>query len=135
MSLISKEAAKILPIVFPSLCSDSKIQWNKTIHGLMYNALKLFVEMNRNLFDDGTQQFKAEKLKEKLKMKEREAWVKIENLAKANPQAQKGPKKDRAASGPPPPRKAWKLTAEPMTWSCRVALALGRWPTWLLLVL
>ncbi|XP_009577041.1 PREDICTED: serine/threonine-protein phosphatase 2A 56 kDa regulatory subunit gamma isoform-like [Fulmarus glacialis] len=45
------------------------------------------MEMNQKLFDDCTQQFKAEKLKEKLKLKEREeAWVKIENLAKSNPQ-------------------------------------------------
>ncbi|XP_036119446.1 serine/threonine-protein phosphatase 2A 56 kDa regulatory subunit gamma isoform isoform X4 [Molossus molossus] len=97
MSLISDNAAKILPIMFPSLYRNSKTHWNKTIHGLIYNALKLFMEMNQKLFDDCTQQFKAEKLKEKLKMKEREeAWVKIENLAKANPQAQKDLKKDRA---------------------------------------
>ncbi|XP_005222208.1 serine/threonine-protein phosphatase 2A 56 kDa regulatory subunit gamma isoform isoform X6 [Bos indicus] len=96
MSLISDNAAKILPIMFPSLYRNSKTHWNKTIHGLIYNALKLFMEMNQKLFDDCTQQFKAEKLKEKLKMKEREeAWVKIENLAKANPQAQKDPKKER----------------------------------------
>lgn len=90
MSLISDNAAKILPIMFPSLYRNSKTHWNKTIHGLIYNALKLFMEMNQKLFDDCTQQFKAEKLKEKLKMKEREeAWVKIENLAKANPQVLK----------------------------------------------
>ncbi|XP_062974130.1 serine/threonine-protein phosphatase 2A 56 kDa regulatory subunit gamma isoform isoform X2 [Elgaria multicarinata webbii] len=87
MSLISDNAAKILPIMFPSLYRNSKTHWNKTIHGLIYNALKLFMEMNQKLFDDCTQQFKAEKLKEKLKVKEREeAWVKIENLAKSNPQ-------------------------------------------------
>ncbi|XP_042322360.1 serine/threonine-protein phosphatase 2A 56 kDa regulatory subunit gamma isoform isoform X2 [Sceloporus undulatus] len=87
MSLISDNAAKILPIMFPSLYRNSKTHWNKTIHGLIYNALKLFMEMNQKLFDDCTQQFKAEKIKEKLKMKEREeAWVKIENLAKSNPQ-------------------------------------------------
>ncbi|XP_032995480.1 serine/threonine-protein phosphatase 2A 56 kDa regulatory subunit gamma isoform isoform X4 [Lacerta agilis] len=96
MSLISDNAAKILPIMFPSLYRNSKTHWNKTIHGLIYNALKLFMEMNQKLFDDCTQQFKAEKVKEKLKMKEREeAWVKIENLAKSNPQAQKEQKKDR----------------------------------------
>ncbi|XP_058147549.1 serine/threonine-protein phosphatase 2A 56 kDa regulatory subunit gamma isoform isoform X2 [Dasypus novemcinctus] len=96
MSLISDNAARILPIMFPSLYRNSKTHWNKTIHGLIYNALKLFMEMNQKLFDDCTQQFKAEKLKEKLKMKEREeAWVKIENLAKANPQAPKDQKKDR----------------------------------------
>ncbi|XP_043930481.1 serine/threonine-protein phosphatase 2A 56 kDa regulatory subunit gamma isoform isoform X2 [Protopterus annectens] len=87
MSLISDNAAKILPIMFPSLYRNSKTHWNKTIHGLIYNALKLFMEMNQKLFDDCTQQFKAEKQKEKLKLKEREeAWIKIENLAKSNPQ-------------------------------------------------
>uniref|UniRef100_A0A2I2ZFP0 Serine/threonine-protein phosphatase 2A 56 kDa regulatory subunit n=1 Tax=Gorilla gorilla gorilla TaxID=9595 RepID=A0A2I2ZFP0_GORGO len=111
MSLISDNAAKILPIMFPSLYRNSKTHWNKTIHGLIYNALKLFMEMNQKLFDDCTQQFKAEKLKEKLKMKEREeAWVKIENLAKANPQAQKDPKKDR-----PLARRKSELPQDPHT--------------------
>uniref|UniRef100_A0A8C6LE12 Serine/threonine protein phosphatase 2A regulatory subunit n=1 Tax=Nothobranchius furzeri TaxID=105023 RepID=A0A8C6LE12_NOTFU len=87
MSLISDNAAKILPIMFPALYRNSKTHWNKTIHGLIYNALKLFMEMNQKLFDDCTQQFKAEKNKEKAKSKEREeAWSKIENLAKSNPQ-------------------------------------------------
>uniref|UniRef100_A0A8C6UNW8 Serine/threonine protein phosphatase 2A regulatory subunit n=1 Tax=Neogobius melanostomus TaxID=47308 RepID=A0A8C6UNW8_9GOBI len=87
MSLISDNAAKILPIMFPALYRNSKTHWNKTIHGLIYNALKLFMEMNQKLFDDCTQQFKAEKSKEKAKWKEREdAWLKIENLAKSNPQ-------------------------------------------------
>uniref|UniRef100_A0A8C8CZN6 Serine/threonine protein phosphatase 2A regulatory subunit n=1 Tax=Oncorhynchus tshawytscha TaxID=74940 RepID=A0A8C8CZN6_ONCTS len=87
MSLISDNAARILPIMFPSLYLNSKTHWNKTIHGLIYNALKLFMEMNQKLFDDCTQQFRTEKNKEKAKWKEREeAWVKIENLAKSNPQ-------------------------------------------------
>uniref|UniRef100_A0AAR2M3F3 Serine/threonine protein phosphatase 2A regulatory subunit n=1 Tax=Pygocentrus nattereri TaxID=42514 RepID=A0AAR2M3F3_PYGNA len=88
MSLISDNAARILPIMFPALYRNSKTHWNKTIHGLIYNALKLFMEMNQKLFDDCTQQFRAEKNKyEKLKWKEREeAWIKIENLAKSNPQ-------------------------------------------------
>uniref|UniRef100_A0A8C0EHH5 Protein phosphatase 2 regulatory subunit B'delta n=1 Tax=Bubo bubo TaxID=30461 RepID=A0A8C0EHH5_BUBBB len=61
MSLISDNAAKILPIMFPALYKNSKSHWNKTIHGLIYNALKLFMEMNQKLFDDCTQQYKAEK--------------------------------------------------------------------------
>uniref|UniRef100_H3D777 Serine/threonine protein phosphatase 2A regulatory subunit n=1 Tax=Tetraodon nigroviridis TaxID=99883 RepID=H3D777_TETNG len=87
MSLISDNAAKILPIMFPALYKNSKSHWNKTIHGLIYNALKLFMEMNQKLFDDCTQQYKAEKQKEKLKLKERdEVWHKIEELARQNPQ-------------------------------------------------
>uniref|UniRef100_A0A3B4GXU3 Protein phosphatase 2 regulatory subunit B'gamma n=1 Tax=Pundamilia nyererei TaxID=303518 RepID=A0A3B4GXU3_9CICH len=72
MSLISDNAAKILPIMFPALYRNSKTHWNKTIHGLIYNALKLFMEMNQKLFDDCTQQYRAEKNKEKAKSKERE---------------------------------------------------------------
>ncbi|XP_041736596.1 serine/threonine-protein phosphatase 2A 56 kDa regulatory subunit delta isoform [Coregonus clupeaformis] len=90
MSLISDNAAKILPIMFPALYKNSKSHWNKTIHGLIYNALKLFMEMNQKLFDDCTQQYKAEKQKEKYKLKEREeVWHKIEELAKHNPQVTK----------------------------------------------
>uniref|UniRef100_A0A4W5N486 Serine/threonine protein phosphatase 2A regulatory subunit n=1 Tax=Hucho hucho TaxID=62062 RepID=A0A4W5N486_9TELE len=97
MSLISDNAAKILPIMFPALYRNSKTHWNKTIHGLIYNALKLFMEMNQKLFDDCTQQFRAEKNKEKAKSKDREeAWIKIENLAKSNPQLQtRDQRKDR----------------------------------------
>lgn len=63
---------------------------SRTIHGLIYNALKLFMEMNQKLFDDCTQQYKAEKQKEKLKLKERdEVWHKIEELAQQNPQSKK----------------------------------------------
>ena len=66
----------------------------QTIHGLIYNALKLFMEMNQKLFDECTQQYKvnkapqiqslllvlkAERLKEKEKVKARaDAWKKVE---------------------------------------------------------
>ncbi|CAG5121160.1 unnamed protein product, partial [Candidula unifasciata] len=86
LSLISDNVATILPIMFPALYR-SKEHWNKTIHGLIYNALKLFMEMNQKLFDDCTQQYKAERQKDKEKLKQRdEAWHKIQNLAKDNPQ-------------------------------------------------
>lgn len=48
------------------------------------------MEMNQKLFDDCTQQYKAEKQKEKYKQKEREeVWHKIEELAHQNPQSNK----------------------------------------------
>ena len=36
---------------------------SRTIHGLIYNALKLFMEMDQKLFDDCTQQYKVERQK------------------------------------------------------------------------
>ncbi|XP_060571323.1 serine/threonine-protein phosphatase 2A 56 kDa regulatory subunit gamma isoform-like isoform X2 [Ruditapes philippinarum] len=86
LSLISENVDCVLPLMFPSLYK-TKHHWNKTIHGLIYNALKLFMEMNQKLFDDCTQQYKTERQKEKEKMKSREeTWCKIQNLAKGNPQ-------------------------------------------------
>merc|ERR1719508_387855 len=86
MSLISDNAATILPIMFPALYRNSKNHWNKTIHGLIYNALKLFMEMNQKLFDECTQQYKAERMKEKERLKQRlDAWNKVETIARANP--------------------------------------------------
>uniref|UniRef100_A0A1B0CF27 Serine/threonine protein phosphatase 2A regulatory subunit n=1 Tax=Lutzomyia longipalpis TaxID=7200 RepID=A0A1B0CF27_LUTLO len=60
MSLISDNSQVILPIMFPSLYRNSKTHWNKTIHGLIYNALKLFMEMNQRLFDECNMNFKQE---------------------------------------------------------------------------
>lgn len=61
MSLISDNASQILPIMFPALYRNSKTHWNKTIHGLIYNALKLFMEMDQKLFDECVQNFKSER--------------------------------------------------------------------------
>lgn len=89
LSLISDNVSTVLPIMFPALYK-SKEHWNKTIHGLIYNALKLFMEMNQKLFDDCTQQYKVDRQKEKEKHKERDdAWGRIQNLAQDNPQYKK----------------------------------------------
>lgn len=88
MSLVSDNTETILPIIFPALYKNSKTHWNKTIHGLIYNALKIFMEMNQTLFDECTQKYKMEKQKEKQKQKEREeCWEKLCILAVKNPQA------------------------------------------------
>jgi len=93
MTLIGDNADVILPIMFGALYKNSKSHWNKTIHGLIYNALKLFMEMNQKLFDECTQQYKNERQKEKQKMKEREeSWMKLEEQALVNAQKMKNAK-------------------------------------------
>uniref|UniRef100_A0A131XD36 Serine/threonine protein phosphatase 2A regulatory subunit n=1 Tax=Hyalomma excavatum TaxID=257692 RepID=A0A131XD36_9ACAR len=87
MSLVSDNAATLLPIVFPALYKNSKAHWNKTIYGLVYNALKLLMEMNQKLFDDCVQNYRQERHNEKMRLREREdAWNRIESLAEKNPQ-------------------------------------------------
>ncbi|KMQ92286.1 serine threonine-protein phosphatase 2a 56 kda regulatory subunit delta isoform [Lasius niger] len=57
MSLISDNYSVILPIMYPAFYRNSRNHWNKTIHGLIYNALKLFMEMNQKVFDECTTQY------------------------------------------------------------------------------
>ena len=103
MTLMSDNVQAILPVMFHSLYRNAKTHWNKTIHGLIYNAQKLFMEMNQVLFDECVRNYKGERQKyafrklyyqiyncrfnrERVSMKKREvAWFKIEDLAKKNP--------------------------------------------------
>ncbi|XP_022913960.1 serine/threonine-protein phosphatase 2A 56 kDa regulatory subunit gamma isoform isoform X4 [Onthophagus taurus] len=86
MSLVAENATEILPLTFPSLYRNSKSHWNKTIHGLIYNALKLFMEMNQKLFDECTHHYRQERQRERERQYERERfWNKLEDLAANSP--------------------------------------------------
>lgn len=63
------------------------ILWiSRTIHGLIYNALKLFMEINQKLFDECTQNYKKERLRERELLNKREnIWTKLEEIASTNP--------------------------------------------------
>ncbi|KAI8927674.1 phosphatase 2A regulatory B subunit-domain-containing protein [Entophlyctis helioformis] len=85
INLISDNVNVILPIMFSALYRNSKTHWNRTIHGLVYNALKLFMEMSPKLFDECTNKYKQNRQFERKKQKEREdAWAKIEASATSN---------------------------------------------------
>ncbi|KYN28842.1 Serine/threonine-protein phosphatase 2A 56 kDa regulatory subunit delta isoform [Trachymyrmex cornetzi] len=65
---------------------NSRNHWNKTIHGLIYNALKLFMEMNQKVFDECTTQYYQERQRERKLIKDRdEAWMRVEALAMRHP--------------------------------------------------
>ena len=86
MSLISDNYSVILPIMYPAFYRNSRNHWNKTIHGLIYNALKLFMEMNQKVFDECTQQYYQDRQKERKLIKDRdEAWMRVEALAMRHP--------------------------------------------------
>lgn len=86
MSLVSENASVIVPTMFPSLYKNSKSHWNRSIHSLIYNALKVLSEMNSSLFDECSSKYKTEVAKDKKKASERvEKWNKIEAAALKNP--------------------------------------------------
>uniref|UniRef100_A0A1I8IJS3 Serine/threonine protein phosphatase 2A regulatory subunit n=1 Tax=Macrostomum lignano TaxID=282301 RepID=A0A1I8IJS3_9PLAT len=68
LSLMSDNASLAMPIVFPALTGT------RLIHTLVYNALKLLMEMDQKLFDECTIRYQEER------QREREALVKREQL-------------------------------------------------------
>lgn len=54
LSLMRENNQVIIPIIFPALYTTAKTHWNRTIHGLVYNAMKILMEMNQRLFDEWT---------------------------------------------------------------------------------
>jgi serine/threonine-protein phosphatase 2A regulatory subunit B' len=83
LNLISDNANVILPIMFTPLYKNSKTHWNPSIHGLVYNALKLIMEISPKLFDEYTNQYKENRqIKKQMQQEREEKWRIIEELAK-----------------------------------------------------
>ncbi|KAG2235612.1 hypothetical protein INT48_002386 [Thamnidium elegans] len=61
VSLMAENMNEIMPIIFPTLYKTSKTHWNKTILGLVYNALKLCMDISPELFDECANQYKQQR--------------------------------------------------------------------------
>ncbi|VEL10437.1 unnamed protein product [Protopolystoma xenopodis] len=61
VSLIEENNQVLLPVLFPSLYRISREHWNQNIVSLIYNVLKTLMEMNEYLFDELTNNYKAER--------------------------------------------------------------------------
>ncbi|KAK4104888.1 protein phosphatase 2A regulatory B subunit [Parathielavia hyrcaniae] len=102
-NLVSDNVEIILPIMFAPLYENSKGHWNRTIHGMVYNAMKLFMEINPQLFDDCsheyTEQQNSAAAREALRQRK---WAAIQDQANRR----KGVNGSTAPAGPPPSRMA-----------------------------
>lgn len=58
VNLMHENVKAIMPIMFKPLYTFSQQHWNRTIHGLVYNALKIFMDMDPQLFDQCTYYYK-----------------------------------------------------------------------------
>ncbi|KAL0640040.1 serine/threonine-protein phosphatase 2A 56 kDa regulatory subunit delta isoform [Maublancomyces gigas] len=84
-NLVSDNVEVILPIMFAPLYENSKGHWNRTIHGMVYNAMKLFMEINPTLFDECTSAYAADQESAPQRLSERESvWKMLEDKAAAN---------------------------------------------------
>lgn len=85
VNLMGEHITVILPIVFPALYQNSKQHWNRTIHSMVYNALKLFMEINPELFDEVQHNYQRDRREEYDRMCARyDEWIAVRERALAN---------------------------------------------------
>ncbi|KAG0380989.1 hypothetical protein BGX24_001698 [Mortierella sp. AD032] len=85
VNLIHDNANEILPIMFQSLYKNSKAHWNRTIHGLVFNALKLFMDVTPQLFDECTNHYRQARQNDRKRLQDREElWLRLEQQAADN---------------------------------------------------
>ncbi|EFP90145.2 uncharacterized protein PGTG_15993 [Puccinia graminis f. sp. tritici CRL 75-36-700-3] len=85
VNLISDNVHVILPLVFDALYTNSKMHWSRQIHQLVFNALKLFMNMNPVLFEQCTDQYRETRQREQERMIQKEkAWNEVRDTAIAN---------------------------------------------------
>ncbi|KAK4698820.1 serine/threonine-protein phosphatase 2A regulatory subunit B', partial [Phenoliferia sp. Uapishka_3] len=85
VNLIGENIHVVLPIVFTSLYVNSNGHWNRQIHTLAYNALRLLMEINAEVFEQCTQAFKRSRQTEKARQKVREdKWLRLRAAALRN---------------------------------------------------
>ncbi|QVM11647.1 Serine/threonine-protein phosphatase 2A 56 kDa regulatory subunit delta isoform, variant 3 [Coccidioides posadasii str. Silveira] len=83
-NLVGDNVETILPIMFPSLYENSQGHWNRTIHSMVYTAMKMFMEINPQLFDDCSHEYRELQESAPAREQSRKAkWEKLEELAKA----------------------------------------------------
>ncbi|GAA5843783.1 hypothetical protein JCM9279_000142 [Rhodotorula babjevae] len=85
VNLIGENIDAILPIVYPSLHTISNGHWNRQIHNLAYNALKLLMDLNADVFEQCSAEYKRQRQGEKQREKQREdKWHALRDTALHN---------------------------------------------------
>ncbi|KAF2177508.1 protein phosphatase 2A regulatory B subunit [Zopfia rhizophila CBS 207.26] len=98
-NLVSDNVEVILPIMFAPLYENSKGHWNRTIHGMVYNAMKLFMEVNPQLFDDCSHDYaESQNNADQRQQSRQQRWDKLSELAKARQNGKGEPKAPPQAS-------------------------------------
>ncbi|KAK4696113.1 serine/threonine-protein phosphatase 2A regulatory subunit B', partial [Lecanoromycetidae sp. Uapishka_2] len=90
-NLISDNVEVILPIMFQPLYENSKGHWNRTIHGMVYNAMKLFMEINPQLFDECSDHYRENEATAAQTLQNRTAkWATVADWARQRSNGENG---------------------------------------------
>lgn len=86
----SDHRKKILPIIYPALQKNYSKHWNSTVSSLTLNIIRIFKEMDKELYEEVAKQYKNGQTSPSLKKQRREyKWKQIEAMSCNKDQKQK----------------------------------------------
>lgn len=81
-SMTSDHAETVLPLLYPALHRNSKNHWNATVHSLTFNIIKMFMEMNDELFQECRHNYEIKEQNDESESKKHsENWEQITRMA------------------------------------------------------
>lgn len=84
-NLIIQNRQVILPIVLPALERNSRSHWNQAVQSLTLNVRKIFLDADQALFDECSERFQGDEVKDRETQEKREStWKRLEDLAASN---------------------------------------------------
>ena len=84
-NLIIQNRQVILPIVLPALERNSRSHWNQAVQSLTLNVRKIFSDADQALFDECSERFQEDEVKDRETQEKREStWKRLEDLAASN---------------------------------------------------
>ncbi|KAK9365308.1 phosphatase 2A regulatory B subunit-domain-containing protein [Lipomyces kononenkoae] len=85
VALMSENVETILPIMFSALYRNARGHWNRTIHTMVCNAVKMFMELNPTLFEECAALYRETEEHADSKEEHRQLlWKQVEESAKRN---------------------------------------------------
>lgn len=82
VNLIREHVDVIFPLMFQTLYLNSNMHWNKTIHGLVYHALKLLMSMDKESFERCAEEYRVkQENRQDYEDAVQKNWSKIDQMA------------------------------------------------------
>ncbi|KAE8664605.1 Serine/threonine protein phosphatase 2A 59 kDa regulatory subunit B' gamma isoform [Hibiscus syriacus] len=99
-NLIIQNRKVILPIILPALEKNARNHWNQAVHSLTQNVLKIFDDLDPELYKECLLKFQEDESKdEETKAKRENKWKRLEELAEKKDFSREGTLETRKSIG------------------------------------
>merc|ERR1719216_141402 len=82
----SDHRTKILPIIYPALQKNYSKHWNSTVSSLTLNIIRIFKEMDKELYEKVAKEFKNGRTSPTARKQQRDSkWKTVQQMSNNNP--------------------------------------------------